>query len=117
MMLKFARMGETSSQEHWTLFVKLVVGVSEENERLQYRDGEITFHGVQYVVSESPDAESTFRDARCLWFSFSRTEPGAIPEAIDRILSPDILRYSLFILDWHSSIYIAAREISFTWSS
>jgi hypothetical protein len=101
-----------------TLFVKLVVGVSEENKhRLQYRDGEIKFHGVQYVVSDFPGVESTFRDVGCVWFSFNRTEPGVIPEAIDNVLSPNILKYSLFILDWHSSIHIAAREISFTWSS
>jgi hypothetical protein len=101
-----------------TLVARVVVGLSQESKnRLLYRDGEIIFHGVQYVVSEFPGAESTFRDAGCVWFSFSRTEPGIISEDLSSALAPDILRYSLFVLEWHSSIHIAAREVSFTWSS
>ena len=100
------------------LFAKVVVDLSQENKsQLIYRDGEIIFHGVQYVVSEFPGAASTFRDAGCVWFSFSRTEPAIISEELRSVLAPDILRYSLFVFEWHSSIHIAAREISFTWSS
>jgi hypothetical protein len=101
-----------------TLFAKVVVGLSPENKnRLLYRDVEISFHGVQYVVSEFPGAESTFRDAGCVWFSFNRTESGTISEDLSAVLAPEILRYSLFILEWHSNIHIAAREVTFTWSS
>jgi hypothetical protein len=101
-----------------TLLVRVVVGLSQENKnQLLYRDGEFIFHGVQYVVSEFPAAASTFRDAGCVWFSFSRTEPGIISEDLSSVLAPDILRYSLFVFEWHSSIHIAAREVSFTWSA
>ena len=100
-----------------TLFVKVVVGLSrEDNRRLQYRDGEIVFQGVQYFMSENPDAESTFRDSGCVWFSFSRADAGAIPEAVDKVLPLGLLRYSIFVQEWHSSMNIAAREVSFTWS-
>ena len=101
-----------------TLFAKIVVGLSHEKKnQLLYRDGEIIFHGVQCVASEFPGTASTFRDAGCVWFRFSRTAPGIISEDLSSVLAPDILRYSLFVLEWHSSIHIVAREVSFTWSS
>ena len=80
-----------------TLSAKIVVGLSTEDERkLQYGNAEIKFQDVQYFVSEYPGAESPFRHPGCVWFRFSRTEPGAIPEQIDRMLPPDIQRYSFF---------------------
>ncbi len=101
----------------FTLFVRIVVGLSLGNERrLEYRDGKITFHGVQYVVSEPPSAESTFRDAGCVWFEFSRTPLGTISEDLNASLPSDILKYSLFVLEWHSNIHLAALDVSFVWS-
>lgn len=100
-----------------TFFVKVVVGLSpENNRRLQYCDGEIRFQGVQYFMSENPDAESVFRDPGCVWFSFGRADAGAIPDVVDKMLPPELLRYSLFIQEWNSSMNIAAHEVSFTWS-
>lgn len=100
-----------------TLFVKVAVGLSKENNRLlEYRDGEIGFRDVQYFVSENPDAESTFRDSGCVWFSFGRADAGVIPEAVNAVLPPELLRYSIFIREWYSSMNIVARDVSFTWS-
>jgi hypothetical protein len=102
----------------FTLLAKIVVGLSQDGKnRLLYRDGEISFHGVQYVVSEFPGAESTFRDPGCVWFSFNRTDATVVSGDLIEVLTPDILRYSLFVLEWHSNIHIAAREVTFIWSS
>ena len=99
------------------LLVKAVVGTTQENKyRLQYRDGEICFHNVQYFMSEFPEATSIFRDSGCVNFSFDRTEAGAIPSALDKVLSSEILKYSLFVLEWQACIHIAAQDVSFRWS-
>lgn len=100
------------------LLVKVVVGTSQGDKyRLQYRDGEICFHNVQYFVSEFPEATSTFRDPGCVNFSFDRTEAGVVPSALDGVLSSEILRYSLFVLEWQACINIATRDVSFRWSA
>lgn len=115
-----------------TIRVKIVVGPSTDGSgQPQYREGEICFHGVQYFVSETASAESAFRDCNCASFTFTRTEPSILPEpilsirsmqSIDKYLPPETLRYSLSIqnpqtTDWHAKVNIAAREVSFNWSS
>lgn len=100
------------------MIVKVVIGTSEESEyRLQYRDGEICFHNVQYLMSEFPEAASPFRDSGCVNFSFDRTETGVVPSALENALSSEILKYSLFVPEWQVSMNIAAADVSFRWSS
>jgi hypothetical protein len=100
-----------------TLRVKLVVG-HEEGNQPRYRDAEICFHGVQYLAPEAPTLASALKDAAC--FTYTRTEPGILPEfiqQIDRSLAPETLRYTLKIQGLPSTFNIAARELSFNWSS
>jgi hypothetical protein len=100
-----------------TLRVKLVVDEAEA-EQPRYRDAEICFHGVQYLAPEAPIIASTLKDSA--HFTYTRTERSILPEyiqQIDKSLAPDILRYSLYIQGQLTSFNIAAREVSFNWSS
>lgn len=104
--------------ERLTMLVKIVVGLSKDgNRQPQYRDGEICFHGVRYFVSKTQSNESTCRDCSSANFSFIRAEFEVLPATVDKSLSPDTLRYSLWMQDQHAIVNIVAREISFNWSS
>jgi hypothetical protein len=135
-----------------TLRVKIVVSLTpgasnEGSPQPIFRDGEICFHGVQYVVAESPSPQPSSsvptpqnspwdhqedrqpglqHGCRCAPFTFTRTEPPILPEpilsircmqSIDKFLPPETLRYSLSIEAWQTKVNIAAREVSFNWSS
>jgi hypothetical protein len=100
-----------------TLRVRLVVDDAEA-EQPRYRDAEICFHGVQYVAPEVPILASALKDCAC--FTYTRTERSILPEdiqQIDRLLAPEMLRYSLSIQGQLTELNIAAREVSFHWSS
>jgi len=98
------------------LDVKIAIGVAEDDERkLQYRDAAIDFQGVQYFISEYPDSASVFRDPGCVWWRFSRSEVGVIPEELDSLLPPELLRYSFFVREWYASFHVAAKDVSFGW--
>jgi hypothetical protein len=96
------------------ILIELAEGSPRDANR--YRGAEIIFHSVMFCVIEAPDPESSFRHPGCIWFRFSRMEPGVMPEPLMKSLPPEILCYSLFILDWWSHIHVAAADVSFTWS-
>ena len=100
-----------------TLKVAMLVGLPHDPppERSRYRIGEIHFHGAMFCVIEILENERALGHPRSIWFSYSRTDPGNLPEPIRRQLPPETLCYSLYILDWESTIHIAASDISFQW--
>ena len=100
-----------------TLRVMLVIGHAEGNQPC-YRDAEICFHGVQYLAPEAPVLATALKHSAC--FTYTRTQPGCLPESvqqIDNCLAPETLRYSLRIEGQQTCLNIAARELSFHWSS
>jgi hypothetical protein len=99
------------------LGVRILVGLPGHSpgERDEYRNGCIMFTGVQLCVTETPDAASAFPALGSVTFSASRSEADLFPANIVERLTPGIDMYSLFVLDWHSHIHIAASNISFHW--
>ena len=81
-----------------------------------YRAATITFSGVKLFVVESPDASSAFLAPGDVSFSVERSEPGTFSPEIEKRLANLAEMYSFFILDWLSSIHIAASSMSFAWS-
>lgn len=105
--------------ENATLRLKIdvLVGLPSDppGEADRYRAGELIFHGVLFCVIEAPDHESAFRHPGCIWFCFSRMEPGALPDSLMNSLPSETLCYSFYILDWESHIHVAAADVSFAW--
>src|SRR5580692_5846566 len=91
-----------------TVNVEILVGLPEQPppERDAYRSGIIEFREARLFSIEFPKAESAFQSPGSLWFSYERTSPDVIPEELVATLPPETQYYSLFILDWHSSIHI-----------
>jgi hypothetical protein len=100
------------------LGVSIVVGSPGEpiSNRLRYRNGEILIHRVHFFAPEIPHPESAFRSPGSICFQVYPMEVGVLPDEMASAFPPNTLCYSLFILDWDSSIHIAAGDVSFSWS-
>jgi hypothetical protein len=100
-----------------TLEVRILIGLPDDSpeKRDEYRNGSITFTGVELFVIESPEASSAFLAPGSVSFSVSRSEVDLFPVDIVGKLMQGTDMYSLFILDWHSHIHIAASDMSFGW--
>jgi hypothetical protein len=82
----------------------------------RYRRAELLFAGVALCTIDIPDPASAFPHPGGIWFKFERLGGGVWPSTVIDRLEPNLLMYSLFILDWHSSIHIAATDVQFRWS-
>jgi hypothetical protein len=100
------------------LEVEILVGLPDDLpvERSRYRRGEILFHKVLFCSVEAPNNERILGHTGSIWFNYCRTEPGVLPENLVKTLTPEILCYSLYILDWESKIHIAAGDLSYAWA-
>jgi len=100
------------------LEVAILVGLPDDAplDRYRYRNGEIFFHRVLFCTVETPENERILGHPGSIWFKFCRMEPRVLQEKIVKVLAPDVLCYSLYILDWVSEIHIAAGDVSFSWS-
>ena len=85
--------------------------------RSEYRKAVISFTGVKLFIVESPEASSAFLALGGVWFSAGRSEPGTFSPGIEKKLAGCKEIYSFFVLDWESSIHIAAADMNFAWSS
>jgi hypothetical protein len=99
------------------LEVRILVGLPDDplEHRDEYRNGSITFTGVELFVIESPEASSAFLAPGAVSFSVARSEVELFPRDIVKKLAQGINMYSFFVLDWHSSIHIAASDMRFGW--
>jgi hypothetical protein len=104
--------------ETLTLNVSVLVGLPSDpvTRRDGYRDAFITFTGVKVCAIEAPDVSSAFQTSGSLFFRIDRSEVGAFAPELEASLPKDIHRYSLFILDWLSSIHIAVLDAIFAWT-
>lgn len=100
-----------------TLELSILTGLPDDppERRNERRNGFITFTGVELFVIESPEASSAFLAPGSVSFSVSRSEPGLFPDDIVSKLTRGVDMYSFFVLDWHSSIHIAASDMHFGW--
>ena len=105
--------------ESLILDVRILVGSPDAPPETQseYRNAAISFTGVKLFTVESPDASSAFSAPGGVWFSAGRSKSGTFSPEIEKELAGCKETYSFFILDWESSIHIAATDMTFAWSS
>ena len=83
--------------------------------RFAYQFALISFSDVSLCHIEQPENERIIRVKGSVWFKFWRTEPGTVlPKLSDRFPA-GAHSYTLYILDWESSIHIVASDVSFSW--
>jgi len=106
-------------EETLILAVSILVGLPDDppTTRSRYSDALITFIGVKVFIVEAPDASSPFQEPGALYFRVDRIEEGTLPFEIENVLPKDAAAYSLFILDWLSTIHIVASDVNFKWAS
>jgi len=85
------------------------------DEANRWRCAELKFTGVTLWTVETPDPDSAFPHPGGIWFVPNSMKPDVWSDAILARLPKDCLRYSLFVLDWHSNIHIAATDVEFRW--
>ncbi len=97
--------------------VSVLMGLPNDppESRERYRDAIITFSGVKLLVAECPDASSAFLAPGAVTFYAERSKPGTFPPELEERLADGTGFYSLYVLDWESSIHLAADEVEFEW--
>lgn len=115
MISSFAR---DLDNETFVIRVAVLVGLPDDPPELRsrYRDAIVTFSGVRLVVAECPEPSSAFLVTGKVSFSIARSEPGTFPLHIKDRLPGGTDYYSLYVLDWESSIHLAASGITCEWS-
>ena len=104
--------------ETLVLNVGVLVGLPDDPPELQdrYRNAIIAFTGVKLFVLECPAASSAFLTPGGVFFSIAPSESGTFSREIEDHLSSDTIYYSLYVLDWESSIHLAAADMVFDWA-
>ena len=109
----------THNYETGTLvvFVEILTGSPNDppSTRSAYQDALISFSDVFLCHIEQPENERIIGVRGSVWFKYWRTGPGILlPKLSDRFPT-DALSYTLYILEWESSIHIVATDVSFSW--
>jgi hypothetical protein len=97
----------------------VLIGLPDEpvEMRDRYRLGTLRFSGVSFVVVDPPDARNAVLTPGAVTFSWSRLDAAESPHIAELVPSgSDVQAYSFWVLNWCSSIHLAAREVSFDWS-
>jgi hypothetical protein len=110
----------THNYETGTLVVcaEILTGLPSDppSTRFAYRDAVISFMGVFLCHIEQPENERIIGVKGSVWFKYWRIEPGILlPKLSDRFPKA-ALAYTLYILDWESSIHIVASDVNFSWA-
>lgn len=101
-----------------TIHVEILTGLPDNppSARFAYRDAVISFSNVLLCHIEQPENERIVGVRGSVWFRYWRTEPGILlPKLSDRFPA-DAFSYTLYILEWESSIHIVASDVSFSWA-
>jgi hypothetical protein len=101
-----------------TMCVEILTGLPDNppSTRFAYRDAVISFANVFLCHIEQPENERILGVRGSVWFRYWRTEAGILlPKLSDRFPA-DALSYTLYILEWESSIHIVASDVSFSWA-
>ena len=101
-----------------TLCVEILTGLpaNPPETRFAYRDAVISFSNVYLCQIEQPENERIVGVRGSVWFRYWRTEPGTISPKLFNRFPPDALSYTLYVLEWESSIHIVATAVSFSWA-
>lgn len=100
------------------IFVEILTGSPTDppSTRFAYRDAVISFTDVFLCDIERPENERIIGAKGTVWFTYSRTEPGILPAKLSDRIPAEALSYTLYILDWESSIHIVAGNLNFSWA-
>jgi hypothetical protein len=101
-----------------TICVEILTGLPDNPPPTQfaYRDAVISFSNVLLCHIEQPENERIVGVRGSVWFRYWRTEPGILPPKLSARFPTDALSYTLYILEWESSIHIVAGDMSFSWA-
>ena len=100
------------------LRVEVLTGLPDDPPatRSAYRDAVITFSDVFLCHIEQPENERIMGAKGSVWFKFWRTEPGKLLSKLSNRFPSDALSYTLYILEWESSIHFVASDVRFSWA-
>ena len=97
------------------LEVELLWEPYEGADRDHRRIANLRFSEVSLFAVQPPDNERIVGIPGSIWFKFWRTEESELPPKLMQQFAPDALAYTLYILEWESSIHIVARDVSLVW--
>src|SRR6185437_7390897 len=84
--------------------------------RFAYREAVISFSNVFLCHIDQPENERIVGVRGSVWFRYWRTEPGTLSSKLSERFPSDALSYTLYVLEWESSIHIVAGAVSFSWA-
>lgn len=101
-----------------TVCVEVLVGLPDDppSMRFAYRDAVISFSNIFLCHIEPPENERIIGVRGSVWFKYWRTEHGILPPKLSDRFSAEALSYTLYVLDWVSSIHVVASDVSFSWA-
>ena len=96
--------------------VEILTGLPDDPPTIRsaYRDAVISFTDVSLCHIEQPENERIIGAKGGVWFKYSRTEPGIWPLKLSERFPVEAISYTLYILDWESSIHIVASDLNFS---
>ncbi|MDP9120206.1 MAG: hypothetical protein M3O15_02375 [Acidobacteriota bacterium] len=90
------------------------IDTSDESREVE-RPGHVTLLGLVYFVIEPPDARYKYDVGAALWVDAiptgETTPPSNLPAAPEGSFA-----YCLFVRNWNSCLYVAARDVRFEWA-
>lgn len=103
---------ETSTVD---LDVEVLWILPDDPKKEHRRTATLQFAEVSLFTIQPPENERIVGVPGSIWFVFWRTEQSELaPKLVARFL-PDVLAYTIYILEWESSIHIVARDVSLLW--
>ena len=98
--------------------VEILTGLPDDPPaiRFAYRDAVMSFKDVSLCHFEQLENERIIGVKGSVWFKYWRTEPGILPLKLSERFPADAISYTLYILDWESSIHIVANDVNFSWA-
>jgi hypothetical protein len=84
--------------------------------RFAYQFGLISFLDVSLCHIEQLENERIIGVRGSVWFKYWRTEPGILLPKLSDSFPTGAHSYTLYILEWESSIHIVASDVRFSWA-
>jgi hypothetical protein len=97
------------------LAVEVVWGLPDDAQRFLRRTAILRFTEVSLFTIRPPENQRIVGVPGSIWFIFWRTERSELPPKLVDHFPPDVLAYTIYILEWESSIHIVARGVSLLW--
>jgi hypothetical protein len=79
-----------------------------------YRDGQLVTEGLEFIVMEPPDPKYPYSKVDRLWVDLADGPSGSQVPAASQ-LPTECFSSGLFVRDWNSFIYLAARSARLEW--